>query len=53
MQELVSLTTREPSVEIGENIRFKYPNIACELLTCDIPAINERLAGDERCAYFL
>ncbi|ENN79829.1 hypothetical protein YQE_03652, partial [Dendroctonus ponderosae] len=48
MQELVSLTTREPSVEISENIRFKYPNIACELLTCDIPAINERLAGDER-----
>ncbi|XP_063910492.1 serine/threonine-protein phosphatase 6 regulatory subunit 3 isoform X1 [Zophobas morio] len=47
MEELVSLVTREPSIELEERIRFKYPNIACELLTCDVPAINERLASDE------
>lgn len=47
MQELVNLTTAEPSPDVEESIRFKYPNIACELLTCDVPALNERLAGDQ------
>ncbi|KAJ8928124.1 hypothetical protein NQ314_019350 [Rhamnusium bicolor] len=47
MEELVTLTTKEPSIEIEERTRFKYPNIACELLTCDVPALNERLASDE------
>jgi hypothetical protein len=47
MEELVSLITREPSTELDERIRFKYPNIACELLTSDVSAINERLASDE------
>lgn len=47
MQELVNLTTAEPPPDLEERIRFKYPNIACELLTCDVPALNERLAGDQ------
>lgn len=47
MEELVTLTTIEPSGEVDEKVRYKYPNIACELLTCDVPALNERLAGDE------
>lgn len=47
MEELVTLTTVEPSGDVDEKVRYKYPNIACELLTCDVPAINERLAGDE------
>jgi hypothetical protein len=47
MEELVTLTTVEPSGEVDEKARYKYPNIACELLTCDVPALNERLAGDE------
>lgn len=47
MEELVTLITVEPSVNIEERSRFKYPNIACELLTCDVPALNERLASDE------
>jgi hypothetical protein len=47
MEELVTLTTIEPSGEVDEKIRYKYPNIACELLTCDVPALNERLARDE------
>ncbi|XP_066256596.1 serine/threonine-protein phosphatase 6 regulatory subunit 3 isoform X2 [Euwallacea similis] len=48
IEELVMLTTMEPSIVLSDNIRFKYPNIASELLTCDVPAVNERLAGDER-----
>ncbi|KAJ8985553.1 hypothetical protein NQ317_019937 [Molorchus minor] len=47
MEELVTLTVKEPSIEIEERNRFKYPNIACELLTCDVSSINERLASDE------
>lgn len=47
MEELVTLTCIEPPADIDERTRFKYPNIACELLTCDVPALNERLAGDE------
>ncbi|XP_045465084.1 serine/threonine-protein phosphatase 6 regulatory subunit 3 isoform X2 [Harmonia axyridis] len=47
MEELVILTTNEPPIELEDHIRYKYPNIACELLTCDVPALNERLASDE------
>ncbi|XP_012257302.2 serine/threonine-protein phosphatase 6 regulatory subunit 3 isoform X2 [Athalia rosae] len=47
MKELVMLITQEPSPEVEERWRYKYPNIACELLTCDVPMLNEKLAGDE------
>lgn len=47
IEELVTLTSTEPSVEMEERTRFKYCNIACEILTCDVPAINERLASDQ------
>ncbi|CAK9802611.1 Serine/threonine-protein phosphatase 6 regulatory subunit 3 [Anthophora plagiata] len=47
MEELITLTTREPSPDIEERWRYKYPNVACELLTCDIPVLNEKLAGNE------
>lgn len=45
MEELVMLTTKEPSMDIEERLRYKYPNVACELLTCDVPTLNEKLAG--------
>ncbi|XP_061107005.1 serine/threonine-protein phosphatase 6 regulatory subunit 2a [Conger conger] len=47
MQELVALITREPPEDMEEKIRFKYPNIACELLTSDVNHINDKLGGDE------
>ncbi|KAJ8411201.1 hypothetical protein AAFF_G00172070 [Aldrovandia affinis] len=47
MQELVALVTQEPPQDIEEKIRFKYPNIACELLTSDVSHINDKLGGDE------
>lgn len=46
MEELVMLTTKEPSPEVEERWRYKYPNVACELLTCDVPMLNEKLAGE-------
>lgn len=45
MEELVTLIVKEPSEDLDERSRYKYPNIACELLTCDIPSLNEKLAG--------
>jgi hypothetical protein len=48
LELLVKLATEEPSTEVEEKQRFRYPNIACELLTCDVPQLNERLAGSEQ-----
>ncbi|KAM9824234.1 serine/threonine-protein phosphatase 6 regulatory subunit 2a [Neosynchiropus ocellatus] len=47
MQELVSLITTEPPEDLEERSRFKFPNIACELLTSDVSIINDKLGGDE------
>nr|XP_036862538.1 serine/threonine-protein phosphatase 6 regulatory subunit 2 isoform X2 [Manis javanica] len=47
MEELVGLVTQDPPLDMEEKVRFKYPNTACELLTCDVPQINDRLGGDE------
>ncbi|XP_030623494.1 serine/threonine-protein phosphatase 6 regulatory subunit 2a [Chanos chanos] len=47
MQELVTLITQEPPADLEEKTRFKFPNIACELLTSDVALINDKLGGDE------
>ncbi|XP_044135859.1 serine/threonine-protein phosphatase 6 regulatory subunit 2 isoform X2 [Bufo gargarizans] len=47
MEELVQLITQQPPEDMDEKVRFKYPNIACELLTCDVPQINDKLGEDE------
>uniref|UniRef100_A0A4W4F5A3 Protein phosphatase 6, regulatory subunit 2a n=1 Tax=Electrophorus electricus TaxID=8005 RepID=A0A4W4F5A3_ELEEL len=47
MQELVSLITEEPPADLEEKTRFKFPNIACELLISDMTVINDKLGGDE------
>lgn len=45
IDELVTMITTEPPTDIADNIRFKYPNIACEILTSEVPALIERLVG--------
>ncbi|XP_073508681.1 serine/threonine-protein phosphatase 6 regulatory subunit 2 isoform X2 [Phyllobates terribilis] len=47
MEQLVQLITQQPPDDMDEKVRFKYPNIACELLTCDVPQINDKLGEDE------
>lgn len=47
MQELVRLITTEPPAGVEDTKRFKYPNIACELLTCDVGVINDKLGNEE------
>uniref|UniRef100_A0A8C7IXL4 Protein phosphatase 6 regulatory subunit 2 n=1 Tax=Oncorhynchus kisutch TaxID=8019 RepID=A0A8C7IXL4_ONCKI len=46
MTELVNLITTEPPADLEEKSRFKFPNIACELLTSDVSLINDKLGGD-------
>uniref|UniRef100_T1JCJ0 J domain-containing protein n=1 Tax=Strigamia maritima TaxID=126957 RepID=T1JCJ0_STRMM len=47
MEEMVNLVIMEPPDDIEEKLKYKYPNIACELLTSDVQQINDSLAGDE------
>uniref|UniRef100_UPI0037E90ECA serine/threonine-protein phosphatase 6 regulatory subunit 2 n=1 Tax=Semicossyphus pulcher TaxID=241346 RepID=UPI0037E90ECA len=47
MQELVRLITTEPPAGVEETKRFKFSNIACELLTCDVGVINDKLGNEE------
>lgn len=47
MEQLVVFATVEPPADLDEKTRFKYPNLACELLTSDLPVINEALAANE------
>lgn len=39
------MITTEPPAFIADHVRFKYPNIACEILTSEVPALIERLVG--------
>lgn len=47
MEELVDLITHEPPEDIDETMRYKYPNIACEILTSDVQQINDTLVRSE------
>nr|CAB3265861.1 serine/threonine-protein phosphatase 6 regulatory subunit 3 [Phallusia mammillata] len=47
MEELVMLIITEPSSELDDGVKYKYPNIACELLTSDVPQMNEMLGDTE------
>lgn len=46
LEQLVRLIITEPDPEVEENYRYRLSNIACEILTCDLPALNERLSAD-------
>uniref|UniRef100_A0A8C2X237 Protein phosphatase 6, regulatory subunit 3 n=1 Tax=Cyclopterus lumpus TaxID=8103 RepID=A0A8C2X237_CYCLU len=47
MEDLVTYITQEPSADVEEKVKYKYPNISCELLTSDVGQINDRLGEDE------
>uniref|UniRef100_A0A6I8P789 Protein phosphatase 6 regulatory subunit 3 n=1 Tax=Ornithorhynchus anatinus TaxID=9258 RepID=A0A6I8P789_ORNAN len=47
LQDLVSFIVEEPPLSLDEKIRYKYPNISCELLTSDVSQVNDRLGEDE------
>ncbi|NWH61918.1 PP6R3 phosphatase, partial [Geococcyx californianus] len=47
LEDLVSFIIEEPPQDMDEKIRYKYPNISCELLTSDVSQINDRLGEEE------
>ncbi|XP_053518872.1 serine/threonine-protein phosphatase 6 regulatory subunit 3 isoform X6 [Artibeus jamaicensis] len=47
LEDLVSFIIEEPPQDMDEKIRYKYPNISCELLTSDVSQMNDRLGEDE------
>jgi len=47
IEEMVRLVIEDPPDDVEEKWKYKYNNIACELLTSDVNAITEKLAGDE------
>ena len=47
LHELVNLVTKEPSSQTPDATRFKYNNIAAELLSCDISVINDAIVTDD------
>jgi len=46
LSELLDLILKEPPTDIEEKLRYHLPNIASELITCDVPQINEKLSSD-------
>jgi len=46
MEDLMNLIVKEPVDDEDEKVRYKYPNIACELLTSDVNMINDSLADN-------
>ena len=44
---LVHYVTEEPSEDMEEKVRFKYPHIACEILTAEVFSITEKLCDNE------
>lgn len=50
---LVQYVTEEPQEDMEEKIRFKYPHIACEVLTAEVFSITEKLCENEASTLFL
>uniref|UniRef100_A0A1B0GQB6 Serine/threonine-protein phosphatase 4 regulatory subunit 3-like central domain-containing protein n=1 Tax=Phlebotomus papatasi TaxID=29031 RepID=A0A1B0GQB6_PHLPP len=46
LEELVTLITTEPPTDVAESERFKHSNLACEILTSDLPSLNQSLVAD-------
>jgi len=46
MEDLMNFIVKEPIDDEDEKVRYKYPNIACELLTSDVNMINDSLADN-------
>uniref|UniRef100_A0A2R5LKL2 Putative sap family cell cycle dependent phosphatase-associated protein n=1 Tax=Ornithodoros turicata TaxID=34597 RepID=A0A2R5LKL2_9ACAR len=47
MSELVGLIVKEPEAGTDEKLQYKYPNVACEILTSDVAQINDTLVSTE------
>lgn len=48
IEELVTIITTEPAADLQETVRFKHANVACEILTSDVPSLYNRLVSDDK-----
>lgn len=46
VDELITLISTEPSTEYAEEVRFLHPNMACEIITSDVPSLKQRMVED-------
>lgn len=46
VDELVTLISTEPPTDIEEDKRFLFPNVACEIITSDVPSLKQRMVED-------
>ena len=44
LSELISLIINDPPKDMEESKRFRLPHIAAEILSCEVPQINEKVA---------
>ena len=45
LSELLDLILHEPAEDVEERLRFKLPNIASEVITCDVAQVRPRLGS--------
>ena len=46
MDQLIGNIIKMPVNDLNEKVKFKYSNISCELLTCDMGPINDMLINN-------
>ncbi|EDV27134.1 uncharacterized protein TRIADDRAFT_23113 [Trichoplax adhaerens] len=46
IEAMVNYIVNEPSEDVDEKSRFKYPSTSCEILTCDVFSITENLVKE-------
>lgn len=47
VEQLVTMIITEPPGDVPDAVRFKHPNVACEILTTETPDMTERLIENE------
>jgi len=47
METLVHMVVDKPPSETDEKLRYRYPNVACDLITSDVSQITDALATSE------
>ncbi|XP_028397033.1 serine/threonine-protein phosphatase 6 regulatory subunit 3-like [Dendronephthya gigantea] len=47
LENLVDMITTEPDSDVEEKLRYKHPNVACELLTSDVQVIVEQMTATD------
>jgi hypothetical protein len=47
LAELINLIISEPPRDAEESTRFRLPHVAAEILSCEVPTLNNAISTDE------